>query len=230
MDIQLQDFGTIGLLIFLEGVLSIDNAVVLALLAGKLPKHLQKKALSYGIIGAVIFRIVSLALASHLMRWNWIKFVGGGYLFYVAVSHWLTSADKREEKKNAGGAASFWRTVVTIEMMDIAFAVDSILAAVALSNKLWVVVTGGVIGLILMRFAASIFMKLLEKFPAFEDSAYILVLLVGSKLIVDGMKVPGIDFHSSSSPASWVFWIGMLLAVAYGFRAKGKHSKKSSDV
>ena len=222
---EYQDLGTIGLLIFLEGILSIDNAVVLALLAGKLPKDQQKRALTYGILGAVAFRIIALGLASQLMTWNWVKFVGGGYLLYVGVSHWFTSEESKNKDKNSGGQISFWKTVVTIELMDLAFAVDSILAAVAISDKLWVVFTGGVIGLIMMRFAATMFIRLLEVFPSFEDSAYILVVLIGSKLVIDGFKFPSVDFHSSQSPASWIFWFSMLAAIGVGFIKKRRPKK-----
>jgi YkoY family integral membrane protein len=229
MNWAVADLGTIGLLIFLEGVLSIDNAVVLALLASRLPKGLQRKALTYGIIGAIGFRVVSLMLASHLMRWTWVKFAGGAYLLYVGGQHWVLSEEKKAKKRGSSGAMTFWKTVVMIELTDIAFAVDSILAAVAVSNKLWVVFSGGVLGMILMRFAASVFIRLLDTFPAFEDSAYLLIVVIGTKLVLDGLKIPGVEFHSSSSPASWVFWMSILLALAVGFRKK-KKAKKVSDM
>ncbi len=219
MEFELHDLVTVGVLVFLEGVLSVDNAVVLALLARQVKPHLRKKALTYGLIGAVGFRILALAFASHLMEWNWVKYVGGGYLIFVAGQHWFKkNEDSHKEKKI--DHLSFWRVVLIIEMTDIAFAIDSILAAVAISQKLWVVLTGGIIGLILMRFAASWFMKLLDRFPTFEESAYLLVALVGVKLVVDGLKIPSVNFHSSDSPAFWIFWILLVAAIAYGFRKK----------
>ncbi len=228
ISIELHDIATIGLLVFLEGILSIDNAVVLALLANKLPKEQQKKALSYGLIGAFVFRFIALFMAAYLMKWNWVKFVGGGYLIYVALSHWVFG-DKKEDDAPKAVRASFWKTVIVIELTDIAFAIDSILAAVAITTKFWVVFTGGVIGLVVMRFAASMFIGLLRKFPAFEVSAYILVLIIGVKLVIAGFQIPGIDFHSSSSPASWIFWIAMLSALAYGFLGHRKRGKSMVD-
>lgn len=215
-EIHAQDFVTIGLLVFLEGVLSIDNALALALIARGLPKHLQKKALTYGLIGAVVFRITALALAEHLMQWNWVKFVGGGYLVYMALSHWFLPK-KEEHSSTSSHAASFWKAVVLIELTDIAFAADSILAAVALSPKLWIVVTGGILGLIAMRFAAHVFITLLDRFPNFELTAYVLVLVVGLKLLIDGFKFEGVNFHSSDSPAFWAFWALMVMALIIGF-------------
>jgi YkoY family integral membrane protein len=216
-----QDLALIGFLVFLEGILSIDNAVVLAMLAKPLPASQRKKALTYGLAGAVIFRLIALASATFLMKWTWVKFLGGAYLVFVAGKHFLSKqADGNEVHAKKAG---FWHVVLTIELTDIAFAVDSILAAVALSNKFWIVFTGGFIGVVMMRFAATLFLKLLERFPAFETSAYQLVLLIGAKLLVDGFHLPGVDFHSSESPAFWVFWGLMLAAVLYGFTPRQRN-------
>jgi predicted tellurium resistance membrane protein TerC len=127
----------------------------------------------------------------------------------------------------------FWTAVAVIELTDIAFAVDSILAAIALVGsapaghtgfhpKLWVVVTGGVIGLVLMRIAASLFIKLLDRFPRFEIAAYLLVAVIGLKLVADWMfnsveEPHRLDFHSPSGPAFWTFWLIMLACFVIGF-------------
>ncbi len=214
----MHDLGIILFLVFLEGVLSIDNAVVLALLARTLPKEQQKKALTYGLIGAYVFRFAAIGLASSLMTMNWVKFVGAAYLIYIAVKNLLFKEDHHAKIEAKGSRAGFWKTVILIELTDLAFAIDSILAAVALTNKYWIVVTGGLIGVTIMRFAATYFIKLLNRYPKFEETAYLLVLLIGTKLAVDGFKIPGVDFHSSSSPAFWSFWILMVLALLTGFR------------
>lgn len=214
-----QDFFLIGFLAFLEGILSIDNALVLALMAKHLPKELQRKALTYGLAGSVVFRLASLGIVTQLMKWNWVKFAGGGYLLLISLNHLIRGHGEeesgRKEKKH-----SFWRTVFLIELMDIAFAVDSILAAVALTRKFWIVFTGGMMGVILMRFAASVFLRLLHRFPNFETTAYLLIFVIGGKLVIDGFHLPGVDFHSASSPAFWAFWSTMLLCLLYGFRRK----------
>ncbi|MCO5141484.1 MAG: hypothetical protein M9962_00160 [Oligoflexia bacterium] len=211
------DLMAVGFLIFLEGILSIDNALVLALLVRHLPKDLQKKALVYGIAGAVIFRIAAISMASYLMEWRWVKFVGGAYLVYLALAYLLTKNKDEQDEDKPGRERGFLMTVLVVELTDIAFAVDSILTAVALSNKLWVVVTGGLLGLLMMRFAAGVFIKLLDRFPRFEGTAYLLVFIIGVKLLVDGFHLPNIDFHSFSSPAFWIFWLSMLAALGWGF-------------
>jgi YkoY family integral membrane protein len=220
MEIQSQDFLTIGLLVFLEGILSVDNAVVLAILAGRLPRHLQKKALTYGLVGALIFRAIALGLAAYLMKWVWVKYLGGAYLLYVAIHHWIKGPAAEHEKGSKGERASFWKTIIVIELTDLAFAVDSILAAVAVSNKYWVVLVGGILGVVMMRFAATLFMKLLKKFPNFEESAFILVFIIGIKLIIDGLDLETVNFHSPSGPAFWIFWLAIISAIGFGFRKK----------
>ena len=271
-ELDTTDIGVVLLLIVLEGVLSIDNALVLGLLAKRLPKHQRARALWYGLVGAFVFRFIAILTASFLLQWTIVKFIGGGYLVYIAVKHLFFEAKEEHEGKMvvdasghpqlvdedtgkpltseeeeleirqriplgrsllAGdeengdaaesetprsspekapakplmasrGVRSFWGTVLVIELTDIAFAVDSILAAMALAgarqNKLWVVVTGGVIGLILMRFAARMFISLLEKFPRFELSAYLLVIVIGLKLLADW----GVNSDWSFNKPKWM--------------------------
>jgi YkoY family integral membrane protein len=250
---QTGDLAVVGLLVVLEGVLSIDNALVLGLLARRLPKRLQKRALTYGLVGAFVFRFIAIGTASFLLRWNFVKLLGGGYLLWVAVKYfWSDHRNKKEHSIEIGSTgqpvlidehverepprgqkAGFWSTVAVIELTDIAFAIDSILAALALVGsapvghvgphpKLWVVVTGGMLGVILMRFAAVIFIKLLDRFPRFETSAYLLVATIGLKLLADwGLNTPAhphrADFHSPGSPAFWIFWVTMLICFLTGF-------------
>jgi YkoY family integral membrane protein len=232
-DITSQDLFTIGVLILLEGVLSVDNALVLAVLAKRLPEHQRKKALTYGLAGAFIFRLIALSLVIYLVQWRWIKFVGGGYLLYISISHLFFSGDSTEEdgSHSSKGYASFWKTVVAIELTDIAFALDSILAGVALTKKLWVVFVGGVMGIVLMRLAAAAFINLIAKFPRLEKTAYILVFIIGAKVIIEGLSLPGIDFHSARSPSFWVFWGLMATAITSGFlrRAPATHTEVSKS-
>jgi len=209
-----QDLVTIAFLVFLEGVLSIDNALVLAMLARQLPEKQQKRALTYGLIGAIIFRLLALAIVTQLMEWNWVKFVGGGYLLFLAIKHFTRGEDHASKRKIY---ATFWKTVILIELTDIAFALDSILAAVALTNKFWIVFTGGMLGTIFMRFAASGFIHLLKKFPDLETTAYLLVALIGTKVILEGLRLPGLDFHHTTSPAFWIFWVLMFICIIAGF-------------
>ena len=286
------DLAIIGLLIVLEGVLSIDNALVLGLLAKRLPKHQQKRALTYGLIGAFVFRLIAIAAASILLKWPIFKLIGGGYLIYVAVKHFFFESqdpEKEHIKLDASGQpilidestgeplsrteeereiksrtpapteilervvksrarAAFWPTVFVIEMTDIAFAVDSIVAAIGVVGppppghpahlahpKLWVVVLGGFLGVVLMRFAAVLFIKLLDRFPRFETAAYLLVVVIGLKLCIDwaGNKYFAtperphpVDFHNPSSLIFWIFWVAMIASFIVGFLPKTKSTDR----
>lgn len=207
-------------LVFLEGILSMDNALVLALMVRHLPPAQQKKALTYGIWGAFAFRFVALFCLSYLMHMSWIKWVGGGYLIWMSAKHFLIGESEDETKPR--GYMGFWKTILMVELMDIAFSVDSILAAVSLSTSYFVVLIGGILGIIMMRFAASVFIKLVSRFPRMESTAYLLVLIIGVKLFLQGFEFSWLDFHSSENPASWIFWFLMIGAVWSGFRGKAQ--------
>src|SRR5688500_4223820 len=97
--LQAQDLAVVALLVVLEGMLSIDNALVLGLLAKRLPKHEQPKALLYGLAGAFIFRFIAVLTASFLLQWTFVKLLGGGYLVYIGVRHLFFESKETEEEK-----------------------------------------------------------------------------------------------------------------------------------
>lgn len=264
-DIVPSDLAIVGLLVILEGLLSIDNALVLGMLTKRLPKHLRSKALCFGLVGALVFRILAILLAGFLLKYTFVKFLGGAYLVFIAAKHLVIEQFETGEQKivldDAGepmmvdaitseslGIAEenieieervplgtnliqanltnesghlhsqsmtlFWKTVVVIELTDIAFAIDSILAALALagseSNKLWIVITGGILGLIMMRCAAVYFICLIDKYPRFEVSAYLLVAVIGLKLLADWAFNSDWSFNESNWIGSWQPWFESL--------------------
>jgi YkoY family integral membrane protein len=194
-------------LVVLEGLLSADNALVLAVLVRHLPKKQRKKALRYGIWGAFLFRFIALLLAGQLRRFWPFRLLGGIYLCYIAVRHFLRPKHEEAQATEAS-AKGFWGTVAAVELTDIAFSVDSILAAVAMSDRLWVLYLGGVLGIVAMRFVAGGFLRLLDMFPRLETAAYALVSWVGVKLIVEAFEghIP-----------TWLFWSVMAILFLSGF-------------
>lgn len=189
-DILLSDVLTILLLIALEGVLSADNAMVLAVLVLGLPKAEQRRALRYGIVGAFVMRAGATVLAAELLGLAWVKLVGGAYLLWLPYEHFFS----KDSSHHTGhvrpatawlGMGAFWATVVRVEMTDLIFAVDSILVAVALSNKLWVVITGGVLGIVMMRLVIGQMLGLIRRYPALVDGAFIIITWVGFKLLLE---------------------------------------------
>jgi YkoY family integral membrane protein len=189
-DISPADLVTVGLLVVLEGLLSADNALVLAILVLGLPKKQQKKALRYGILGAFFFRIVATLLAAHLIQVLWVKLVGAGYLLWLSYKHFFGGQDphaRRAPPKATPwmGLSAFWATVVKVELTDIVFAIDSILVAVAMSNKVWVIITGGILGIIMMRLVIGKLLVLVQTYPALVDGAFIIIAWVGIKLLLE---------------------------------------------
>lgn len=224
---------TVLVLIFLEGLLSADNALVLAVMVKHLPPHQQKKALVYGIWGAFVFRFIAILLASWLiMIWE-AQALGAIYLIYIAVSHLFFHHDDDSALKKI--QKGFWPTVVSVEIADIAFSIDSILAAVALVQSLaptdWahiggldggrfsVVILGGILGIITMRFVAGEFIALMKKHPGLEKGAYIIVGWIGLKLAVVTLCHPEVGILPERLPEhiiyKIIFWT-VLLGVFIG--------------
>ncbi|HOO47546.1 MAG TPA: hypothetical protein PLM29_15010, partial [Deltaproteobacteria bacterium] len=134
--LTLTDAVSIGTLAILEGILSVDNSLVLAILVRSLPKEQQKKALTYGIVGAFVFRALALIFAVHLIRFVVFKIIGGLYLLYLAMKHMFFFYKEDAHQARPKVAGSFWKTILVVELTDIAFSIDSITTAVAMSNKL----------------------------------------------------------------------------------------------
>jgi len=193
--IQPSDLLTIGLLVALEGLLSADNALVLAILVLGLPKAQQRKALRYGIAGAFAFRSVATVLAAYVIRAAIVKLVVAGYLLYLVYRHFHggDAASRRTPPaaQPSMGLSAFWATVVKVELTDIVFAIDSILVAVAMSPKVWVIVTGGILGIIAMRLVIGRLLALIERYPPLVDAAFIVIAWVGFKLVVEFLHVEG---------------------------------------
>lgn len=181
-------------LIIIESLLSVDNAAVLATMVMDLPKHQRAKALKYGIIGAYLFRGLCLLLAAWLVKIWWLKAAGGAYLLFLGVNYFRTKAtpqktddtlNKKERwlyRHTLGLLGPFWATVVLVEIMDLAFSIDNVFAAVAFTDNIWLICTGVFIGILAMRFVAQGFVKLMEKYRFLEPAAFLVILILGLKL------------------------------------------------
>ncbi|WP_240418256.1 TerC family protein [Paenibacillus periandrae] len=205
------NWGIIGTLILLEGLLSADNALVLAVMVRHLPKEQQKKALFYGIVGAYVFRFLAIGIGTFLVKITWVKVAGGVYLLWIACSNlfnlefkmygilpYIGKKAEQEEGEIENKGMSFWKTVAAVEMMDIAFSIDSVLAAFGVSEKIWVLFLGGILGVLMMRGVAQVFLKLIEKYPELEKAAFVLIIVIGAKMIAAafGFEVSHVIFFS----------------------------------
>ena len=233
MDVHVTDFLTIGLLVVLEGLLSADNALVLAILVLGLPRQDQRKALRYGIFGAFAFRILATLLAVHLLQVAWVKLIGAVYLLYLSWNHFFGhgDAEQRRAVKPAQpwlGLSAFWATVVKVELTDIVFAVDSILVAVAMSPKTWVIISGGILGIITMRMVIGQLLALVRRYPALVDGAFVIIAWVGLKLLIEYLHAEGwIHFQVNK----WISFglIAVIFAVAYAYARRQGPAPEEED-
>lgn len=238
MDVILLQYAWILLvLVGLEGLLAADNAVVMAVMVKHLPKPQQKRALFYGLSVAFLFRFLALFAITLLVNVWQIQALGALYLLFIAGKHLYDHHHHQQLPRSTHRSHSgFWTTVLKIEVADIAFAVDSMLAAVALAltlphlgnftiggingGQFSVMIAGGVIGVVLMRFAAHKFVRLLERYPQLESAAFIVVGWVGVKLGVLTLSHDKIGLLPHDFPHSllWtlVFWSVMLGIIAWG--------------
>ncbi len=186
----LQNIIIIFNLFILESLLSIDNAAVLAIMVKDLSPSDRPKALKYGIIGAFVFRGISLFLAAWLIKIVWLKIVGGLYLLYLVYDQFKSKKENDSPEKPLSKPMKifglFWSTVILVEIMDMAFSIDNIFAAVAMTNNLALIITGVFIGILAMRYIAQWFSIIIARYPSLEVSAFMVILLLGCKLIISG--------------------------------------------
>ncbi|MFS0561608.1 TerC family protein [Terribacillus sp. 179-K 1B1 HS] len=248
MDAQLLfEYGWVLIvLVGLEGILAADNALVLAIMVRHLPEEQRKKALFYGLMGAFVLRFASLFVISFLVDVWQVQAIGAAYLLFISIKNLydkFSSKNNDVANKKPKKESGFWMTVLKVELADLAFAVDSILAAVALAVALpptgWgevgsldtgqfaVVLAGGMIGIIIMRFAANIFVDLLHTRPALEVAAFVIVGWVGVKLVVSTLshEALGILPHDFAHSTLWkLIFYGVLVAIAViGWIVSGKN-------
>ncbi|MFS0874399.1 TerC family protein [Solibacillus isronensis] len=237
-------------LVFLEGLLAADNAVVMAVMVKHLPKEQQKKALFYGLFGAFVFRFIALFLITFLAKYWEIQALGAAYLLFISIKHLYDNHFKKQDEDSEikeGKGSGFWMTVLKVELADIAFAIDSMLAAVAIAMTLphisdyhigginagpfAVMFLGGFIGLVIMRFAAQMFVKLLNDYPTLETAAFLIVGWVGVKLAVLALgheNLAIIDPHFPHS-TTWkaIFWVVLLGLAVGGYLVSVYKNKKA---
>lgn len=238
MQLVLEYIWVLIILVGLEGLLAADNALVLAIMVKHLPKIERRKALFYGLVGAFVLRFGSLFIISFLVNVWQVQAIGALYLLFISINHLYKKALNKDGKKVPKSTTNgFWWTVIKIEIADLAFAFDSILAAVALAIALppsnlftigsldgmqfLVIFIGGMIGVILMRFAASFFVRLLHKRPSLEVAAFVIVGWVGVKLLflVLAHEDIGVVSQAFIESIGWklTFYIGLVVIALSGW-------------
>jgi YkoY family integral membrane protein len=239
-------------LIIIESLLSVDNAAVLATMVMDLPEHQRPKALKWGIIGAYVFRGLALLFASLLIKIWWLKVLGGLYLLYLCFDYFYTEStpdekddliNKKENflyKRTFGLMGQFWATVAMVEVMDLAFSIDNVFAAAALTDNMFLICTGVFIGILAMRFVAQSFVNLMQRYPFLEKAAFIVIGILGLKLSLALYTHFFKDSHEfakileSEHTDLWVsigtmlvFFVPILTSILFGFpKSKSKEPEK----
>ena len=214
-------------LIVIEGLLSVDNALAIAALASHLPKHQQQRALKLGIIGAYLFRGLALFFVSIIITNPWLKIIGSAYLIYLMASNLAAvSKDEHDEEKGGQGRKKkrgLFFTICQIELMDLALSLDNVVAAVALDKRVWVVCTGVFIGILALRFLAGFCIKLIEKYPILESTAFLLIGFVGVILLVEiGFELNHVHVHINALQKFFGIIAIVALSLLYGQNATAK--------
>ena len=177
-------------LLLLEAALSFDNAAVLAAVTRKLPAGQRRKALLYGLGGAYLFRAAAILLVALIFANPWLKIVGGIYLIYLMGRHLFSKKPHDSPdvpglaKKNLFGLSTFWSIVLTVELLDVAFALDQVTVAVALTTKVFLIIAASFVAILFLRISAYYVGIVMDWFPKLETLAYLAVGWVGVKLVL----------------------------------------------
>jgi YkoY family integral membrane protein len=198
------------ILVFLEAVLSADNAIALAAIAqGLEDKELERRALNFGLVVAYVLRISLILTATWVQKFWQFELLGAAYLLWLVFQH-FTSQEINDEHHHGPRFNSLLQAIPVIAFTDLAFSLDSVTTAIAVSQEKWLVLTGATIGIITLRFMAGLFIRWLDEFENLEDAGYMTVALVGLRLL---LKVVNDDLV----PPEWIMITAIGLILAWGF-------------
>ena len=198
------------ILIFLEAVLSADNAIALAAIAqGLEDKELERKALNFGLVVAYILRITLILTATWVQKYWQFELLGAAYLLWLVFQH-FTSQQSEDDHHHGPRFNSLLQAIPVIAFTDLAFSLDSVTTAIAVSQEKWLVLTGATVGIITLRFMAGLFIRWLDEYENLEDAGYVTVALVGLRLL---LKV----VNDSLVPPEWIMIPAIFLILGWGF-------------
>lgn len=219
-----QTVGIIFALVSLEIVLSADNAVALAALVNEKLKDSteQQRALNWGLLGAFGLRIILLFSASWIIQFWQFQLAGAFYLLWLSFKHFWDRFQDEEpelEEYSKTSTQSFWSVIGLIAITDLAFSIDSVTAAVALSEQFWLVLLGCMLGIITLRFLTSLFVKWLNEYPHLQNAAYLTISGVGLRLFVKAL-IP------AYSIPEWIMLLVIAVLFVWGF---SKHNLSEAE-
>jgi YkoY family integral membrane protein len=181
-NLSLTTCGTILTLAVLETILSADNAVALAALVRELPDPRQERqALNWGLAGAFVLRVAMLVSASWTVKFWQVEVLGAIYKHFGQKFRNIETEDQNFAPNL--GIESLGSVIVLIAFTDLAFSLDSMTTAIALADRFWILLTGGILGMLALRFLTGLFVRWLAEFVYLQDAAYLTVLAVGGRLL-----------------------------------------------
>jgi YkoY family integral membrane protein len=209
-------------LVALEAVLSADNAIALASISkGLEDDKLQRQALNFGLIIAFVLRITLILTATWVIQYWQFELLGALYLLWLVFQHFSSDTDS-EGEHHGPRFSSLWQAIPVIALTDLAFSLDSVTTAIAISDETWLVLTGATIGIITLRFMAGLFIRWLDEFVHLEDAGYVTVGLVGLRLLV---KV----INDNLVPPQWLVVSSIAIIFVWGFSKRHLVSIKGGE-
>jgi YkoY family integral membrane protein len=203
------------ILVALEAVLSADNAIALAAIAAGLEgRELQRRALNFGLVAAYVLRITLILTATWVVQFWQFELLGAAYLLWLVFEH-FTAEEDEEHQHHGPRFTSLWQAIPIIAVTDLAFSLDSVTTAIAISDKIWLVLAGGTIGVITLRFMAGLFIRWLKEYAHLEDAGYITVGLVGLRLLVRAIRPELV-------PPEWLMIAAIALVFVWGFSKRSE--------
>ncbi|MEQ9669390.1 TerC family protein [Coleofasciculus sp. G2-EDA-02] len=208
------------ILIALEAVLSADNAIALATIAqGLEDKKIQRQALNFGLGVAYVLRISLILTATWVVKFWQFELLGAAYLLWLVFEH-FTSEEDEQHHHHGPRFTSLWQVIPLIAITDLAFSLDSVTTAIAISDQIWLVLVGGTIGVITLRFMAGLFIRWLQEYANLEDAGYITVGLVGLRLLARAI-------NPELVPPEWLMITGIALIFLWGFSQRTNEEDNS---
>jgi YkoY family integral membrane protein len=205
-------------LIGLEAVLSADNAIALAAIAQGLADHkLQRQALNLGLVAAFTLRILLILTATWVLKFWQFELLGALYLLWLVFQYFTSDEDDVTHHHHGPQFKSLWQAIPMIALTDLAFSLDSVTTAIAVADETWLVLLGGAVGIVALRFMAGLFIRWLEEFTYLEDAGFVTVAFVGLRLLIRVID-------PSLVPPQWMMVCLIGLVFAWGF------SKRNDEV
>lgn len=198
-------------LIALEAVLSADNAIALAAIAQGLDSEdQQRQALNFGLLAAFGLRVALILTAKWVLKYKQFEIIGAAYLLWLVYQHFTGDEEDGSSHHHGPRFSSLWQAIPTIALTDLAFSLDSVTTAIALSENIWVILLGGLIGVVTLRFMAELFIRWLEVYEYLEDAGFITVALVGIRLLVRVARPEWV-------PPQWIMVSFIIAIFSWGF-------------